>query len=110
MQLVIIDQFRNNSLHEEPFNTLSLIGEFINRMTTAATLIFARMRKPPYTTHWLYNKPESHLLQNPDRHNWTTALQILLNSSILLDDPGPTIPTEFINLTSELQPPSSDSD
>lgn len=76
------------------------------------SLIFARMKKLPYTTHWLYRKPDNFLLQNPDRHNWTTALQILLNSSILLYDLDPDIPVPFqdLPLTSDLQFPSRDSD
>ena len=112
IKVTIIDQFRQHFLEEQPYDTLSLIVEWIQKMKISANLIFARMKRPPYISHWLYSKPSRKILQNPDRHNWTSMIQTLFKSSTIPGDgPDASLSNQEFILTSDLQlPNSSDSE
>ena len=73
---------------------------------------FCPYSKAPYITHWLYSKPSRKILQNPDRHNWTSMIQTLFKSSTIPGDgPDASLSNQEFILTSDLQlPNSSDSE
>lgn len=102
MQLTIQDQYRRYTMDNTPYTSQSLLGEWHQKMITSMNLIILRMKRKPYKHHWLYSKPEILTLQNPDRHNWTSIMATLLNSSIKLDDPDSSTLQDLI-LTSDLQ-------
>ena len=110
MQLTIQDQYRRYTIDNILYTTQSLLGEWHQKMITSMNLIILRMKRKPYKHHWLYSKPENITIQNPDRHNWSSIMEILLNSSIKLDEPDPLNLQDLI-LTSDLNiDENSDSD
>ncbi len=85
MQKTIIKQIIKQNIHGQPMTATSLICEWHYHMTDSLNLITERMKRKPYTTNWVFTKPDS--LDTPTISTWKSVLKSFLDASLSEDYP-----------------------